>query len=238
MGSSCRILILLICIAIRLESSFGIVRGSRSMKLDPVLNEAFHSASTQSDKLITQNIVVVFEDSTDEVLNTVNIEAFDTFEDYHQAFKSELRSLKKESQSEVSEFLNKTNIRSKSLWLTNEVFIKDATLELCENLGSFDNVVLIRKEEVLQIHKPVHAGAIIERSNVTINAVQWNIDKVKAPSVWSQNMGEGITVGIIDTGMRPTHDALQTHTGKITNWFDCVAGKSAPYDDQGIVITH
>lgn len=72
-------------------------------------------------------------------------------------------------------------------------------------------------------------------------AVEWNVTKVNAPGVWAQGFkGQGVTVGIIDTGTDPTHPAVKNKyrglgaDGTVDNnynWFDAVGAKTAPYDD-------
>lgn len=43
--------------------------------------------------------------------------------------------------------------------------------------------------------------------------------------------GQGITVGIVDTGVNPDHRVLKD--ADIAHWRDFVSGRSTPYDDQG-----
>lgn len=61
----------------------------------------------------------------------------------------------------------------------------------------------------------------------------WNIHKIGADSVWaSGNHGEGVRVGVMDTGVDANHPAL---LGKLAanGWYDAVSGNTIPYDDNG-----
>ena len=70
---------------------------------------------------------------------------------------------------------------------------------------------------------------------------EWNVTKVGAPDVWAQGFtGQGVTVGVIDTGIDVKHPALAAkYRGTAAdgtmdhnhNWFDAVNGRKAAYDD-------
>lgn len=70
---------------------------------------------------------------------------------------------------------------------------------------------------------------------------EWGVEKIGAPAAWERGFrGQGVTVGIVDTGLDAAHPALRaayrgtnpdgTQTNDY-NWFDGVSGKPAPYDD-------
>jgi bacillopeptidase F len=72
-------------------------------------------------------------------------------------------------------------------------------------------------------------------------SVEWNVDRVNAPKVWAQGYtGQGVTVGVVDTGIDVTHPALKAaYRGTKAdgtfdnnyNFFDAVSGKTQAYDD-------
>jgi len=76
-------------------------------------------------------------------------------------------------------------------------------------------------------------------------SVEWGIDRVGAPDVWSQFGldGTGVVVAGLDSGVDWTHEALHNQyrgvdpvTGQVDHtysWFDAVGGQAAPYDDHG-----
>lgn len=71
--------------------------------------------------------------------------------------------------------------------------------------------------------------------------VEWNVEKVGAPALWEEGVrGEGVTVGVVDTGVDVDHPALKSKyrgtgdDGKLDNaynFFDAVSGEKKPYDD-------
>lgn len=75
----------------------------------------------------------------------------------------------------------------------------------------------------------------------TRGTTEWNVTKVNAPAVWAQGFnGQGVTVGIVDTGTDLNHPALtKAYRGAQAdgtfdhnyNFFDAVNGKTVPYDD-------
>ncbi|MCA1845865.1 MAG: S8 family serine peptidase, partial [Actinobacteria bacterium] len=74
-------------------------------------------------------------------------------------------------------------------------------------------------------------------SNDTDFAKQWGLAKIGAPEAWAHTTGQGIRVGIVDTGVDLTHEDLQN---KVVESISCVgaAGDQAKcngsaQDDQG-----
>lgn len=98
----------------------------------------------------------------------------------------------------------------------------------------------IKLDEFIELDLPEVSSEEIE---ATDDNVEWNIDRIGAPDVWDDIgvTGEGITVGIIDSGTDWTHEALQENwrgynpddpenSDPYGNWFDAVEGQDMPYD--------
>ena len=66
-----------------------------------------------------------------------------------------------------------------------------------------------------------------------IRSFNWNIDKVKADSVWIQYglSGDGVILANLDTGVDVSHPALASKY--LGYWYDGVNGLPNPYDDHG-----
>lgn len=73
-----------------------------------------------------------------------------------------------------------------------------------------------------------------------VGTVEWNIDKIRAPEVWTEGIsGAGIVVASIDTGVDFTHPAVSAQYrgtcggSHACSFFDAVDGQAQPYDDNG-----
>ncbi len=72
---------------------------------------------------------------------------------------------------------------------------------------------------------------------------QWNLEQIGAPEAWALGAdGTGVVVANIDTGVDGNHPALlhkwrgyhaDGSPDPLFNWFDAVAGRPQPYDDNG-----
>jgi subtilisin family serine protease len=76
-----------------------------------------------------------------------------------------------------------------------------------------------------------------------VGTVEWNVDKIRAPEVWTQGLsGAGTVVASIDSGVDFTHPALAAQYRGLCpfppfdhscSFFDAVDGQAQPYDDHG-----
>jgi bacillopeptidase F len=161
---------------------------------------------------------------------------------------SELKAKAKETQYEVLEFLENQKQKGvaedvHSYHVVNAIAVT-ATKEVMEKVAGFQEVEKILPNETRQLFVPEKAAAAVQDPAAGTSSIEWNIDRVGAPAVWEMGIdGSGITVASIDTGVQWNHPALQekyrgydSASGQAAhenNWFDAVAGQSAPYDDHG-----
>ncbi len=89
--------------------------------------------------------------------------------------------------------------------------------------------------------RPVPETALPEAgNNFKPDEVVWGIEATRAADVWSEFgiSGEGVTVGLSDTGVDAAHPALAStyrgrETGDAYNWFDPWTDSPTPFDANG-----
>ncbi|MEW9550920.1 S8 family serine peptidase [Nonomuraea sp. NPDC050783] len=127
-----------------------------------------------------------------------------------------------------------------SFWIVNAVRVT-ADEKLAAEIAKLPEVERILPVRTLSLPKPVEG-----RAEARVNAVEWNIDRIGAPRVWSEtgDRGEGIVVATIDSGVQFDHPELaasyrgRSADGTLShdyNWYDPaqVCPAQAPCDNNG-----
>jgi len=115
-------------------------------------------------------------------------------------------------QADVTSVLKKAEAGGKKhriaqLWVTNELIVRDVDKEVVELLSKHPDVESLVAEQFIPLEQMVEEGTSVLNNNTILN--QWGVINVRANEVWaSGNRGSGIAVGVIDTGVRPTHQTL------------------------------
>ncbi|QFZ19685.1 S8 family serine peptidase [Saccharothrix syringae] len=126
-------------------------------------------------------------------------------------------------------------------WITNAIKVT-GDKQLLFELARHPDVAQILPDRTYRLTKPVR-----QEGAPGTQAVEWNIDRVRAPEVWQTygTRGEGIVVGTIDTGAQFDHPAIaRQYRGARSgapdhsyNWYDpslvCGNPSSAPCDNVG-----
>lgn len=121
--------------------------------------------------------------------------------------------------------------RSKSFWITNQIYVQQATPDLVKQLEKVPGVLSVEYEMVFPASMPVLSTQSMSSST---SAAQWGVSKINAPDVWATgNTGQGVVIGSIDTGVRGTHEALASNYRQTYGWYDPETKSSAPYDSTG-----
>ena len=68
-------------------------------------------------------------------------------------------------------------------------------------------------------------GAATSSPNDPLYPRQWNLTKVGAPAAWTRSTGQGVTIGIVDTGVDLRQEDL---SGKVVATTDCVGASGNP----------
>lgn len=125
-------------------------------------------------------------------------------------------------------------------WIANAI-AATVSPEMAREIAARSDVEAVFPNETLRL-EPTRQGEIPRREQEIMERAAkapgdtaeytYGLLKVKIPElrqVYGLN-GEGVKVGIIDTGIDASHPDLQ---GKVVGWKDFVNSKPAPYDDQG-----
>ena len=123
-----------------------------------------------------------------------------------------LRSKSEATQGSILRWLRERGIEHRSFYIVNAILIK-GTREVAEALASRQDVARIEGNPHLQNALPEPASSLADSSRPQgPEAVEPNIAYTHAPDVWALCFrGQGITVGVADTGQRWTHNALKPH---------------------------
>ncbi|TMW65426.1 hypothetical protein Poli38472_008068 [Pythium oligandrum] len=187
--------------------------------------EATKSRCHTQDRL---DVIITMKQRTEPIVDSITEKVFSCNSDRVKAIKDGLETLAQSSQTGVLGLLGESPIhytRSESYWITNQVYAANATQELVEQLSNHPDVASVAPEQVFNI-EAISAPP-------STNSTQWGVNKINTSAVWtSGNMGEGVIVGIIDTGVRATHVAIKNNWRSTYGWFDPLNKTlgSTPYD--------
>jgi len=144
------------------------------------------------------------------------------------------------SQAGVRKLLDSHGADYTPFWIVNAVKVT-AGAKLAAEIATLPEVERIDPIRTLTLPKPVPGKA-----EARVNAVEWNIDRVRAPQVWSElgNRGEGVVVANIDSGVQFDHpDLAANYRGSLPdgttshdyNWFDParICPSTEPCDNNG-----
>ncbi len=151
-------------------------------------------------------------------------------------FRRALEANSEESQRGLISFLKKkgllgSEIRMKSLWLVNAAIIELPASKL-ELIEYHPDVRAIYKNSKLSIirdfsEKPLKLHPSMDPEfTYGLNVI--NVPRLRSTD--SKANGDGVLVGILDTGIDAKHPDLE---GKTVGFRDFVGNKNAPYDDNG-----
>ena len=154
----------------------------------------------------------------------------------------ELQEVADETQAALRARLDELGVPYESFWIVNAVEIT-ADEQVLSEVAARPEVEQVVADPVYQIPEPI-PGAV----EPAVQTVEWNIDRIGAPLVWSTFgvRGDGIVVANIDSGVQFDHPALVAqYRGNVGggsfdhdyNWFDpsrvCGNPSLAPCDNNG-----
>ena len=144
------------------------------------------------------------------------------------------------SQSGLRALLDARHADYRPFWIVNTIQVTGGRA-LLKEIASRSDVDRVVPRRTYQLVKP-RKGA----TRATVQSIEWNIDRIRAPEVWSTfgDRGDGIVVASIDSGVQFDHPALVRQyrgnrgNGQFDhnyNWFDPagVCPDPAPCDNIG-----
>jgi len=150
-----------------------------------------------------------------------------------------LRDIASRTQAPIIALLERRGIPYQAFWVVNMIQVA-GNRALMEELAARADVKQIDANPHVRTNLPI-PGAVDTPDQV--NAIEWNVMKVKAPKVWALGFrGEGRVVAGADTGVQWDHPALKGHyrgwNGNAVNhdynWHDATATHSpTPIDPHG-----
>jgi len=197
-------------------------------KVDSVLQQTL-------EKKLTANIFVSFTEGTAAVLAAVSSTRFPTREDRLIALKGALVENAETSQVNVNSMLSDLGASFEVLWITNQVYVREADITLVSKLAKMDEVSQVREEEVIPLDDPKPTSPVIKRPGTL---AEWGIQKIQAEDAVQllQNVtsfAAPVRVCTIDTGVRGTHEALKDNYFGKYGWFDPYQNTELPNDQNG-----
>jgi len=123
-----------------------------------------------------------------------------------QAVFDALNATAAASQGSIKALLDGRGTEYQAFYATNAIYVESGDLGLATEVARHPEVAQILAPTVYEAPAPIGRVATPD----TAQAVEWGVQNVKAPQVWSGfgNRGEGIVVANIDTGVQYTHPAL------------------------------
>lgn len=101
----------------------------------------------------TASAVVVMARETQEVLSKIETQQFANRDARADAVTSGLQELAKDSQKHLKEFLDSQTppVQYQSMWISNTLIIKNATLDLLQKLEKLGGIKEIREEHTAHL---------------------------------------------------------------------------------------
>ena len=155
---------------------------------------------------------------------------------------AQLQATANRSQAGIRALLKSRGKQHQPFWIANAIKVT-ADRATLDELAARPEVAEILSDVPIPLPDPLPG-----KEEPKVNAVEWGIDRIRAPLVWStfNDRGEGIVVASIDTGVLYNHPALvRQYRGNLGggsfdhnyNWFDpsnaCANPSLVPCDNNG-----
>jgi len=181
------------------------------------------------------NVFISLKVGTASVLSRMNSMRFSDRTARLNTVASSLKNHAAESQQNILSVLEKSGVKYQSFWISNQVFIREASLEIVEKIAALTEVSSIEEEILIPVAKP-EVTAVFEARRVLPRENQWGVLKIEADRVWRMpggTNGTGVVLANVDTGVRGTHQDLRNNFFGAYGWFDPSNRTPEPNDQNG-----
>ncbi|SHF76377.1 carboxypeptidase regulatory-like domain-containing protein [Ornithinibacillus halophilus] len=183
----------------------------------------------------TVNIIIRLQDSVDMNSLMEDVSNVDGKTDRGQKVINQLQKVAESKQGELKQFLSELETDNqvsnvKQFWVFNGM-AATVTKDALGKIAKRDDVKLITLDVDIQLPET-------EMEENPPRLPEWGLEKINAPKVWGEYgiQGEGIVVGIMDSGVQGDHEALRHNyrgkdEGHEHSWIDLSGhGYSEPTD--------
>lgn len=205
--------------------------------IDPQLNDVI--AKTRGDEQI-EIMIVLNEQSDEDYLR--NLVADLPRREQRYPVVNYLKDLSARTQEPLINYLTLQTASNKvseveSFWIINAVYCK-ATIDVLNEIANMENVAFITYPYIVSENILLTYGNPVPVDILDYRTKEWNIVKVAADSCWAAGYkGQGVIVGIIDTGVNYNHLDLRNHMWTDSNYpnhgWNFEQNNNNPIDAQG-----
>ena len=111
----------------------------------------------------------------------------------------------RKSQAAAQALANKSGIKAKSYWLSNEMIVH-GDAKLAQAFAKLPGVGAVRAEKIYPLVKPVPSKVVVQATAATPSGAS---RRSAPPRSWAEGiLGQGVIVASVDTGVDFTHPAL------------------------------
>ncbi|CAL8080159.1 unnamed protein product [Orchesella dallaii] len=204
----------------------GVALAAPSSKVEQKLTSTLKSEGTA-------NIFVKFHGGNKAAISRLELLKFTDRTAKITHLVKNLKTVAQSTQKNALGLLKARTVSFKQFWISNELYVQGASVELVNSLAGLPEVEDIREEIVITLEQPIF-GEIVPNA-------EWNIEIIEAPAAWALpggNNGTGAVVANLDTGVRATHEALRDNFRESYGWFDPYDSTSTTPSDGNGVGTH
>ncbi|KAF1322670.1 hypothetical protein FI667_g11095, partial [Globisporangium splendens] len=197
----------------------------------PTVHPGVHRALRKDG---TVDLVIELAQTTESTLESIQEAAFSSRTAKIEAIKDKLQAQSKIASAEVEKVLSQESSGLhggfKNFWISNQITVNSASFELVTKLAGLSSVGTIREQELIKIEKP----EVVSDATNELVGQEWGIQRIGANKVWADgNIGQGVIVANIDTGVRASHEALKRNFVGKNGWYDPELHSAEPYDIDG-----